>query len=45
MNWKQKLAEWLFKNDVGKTEFVIYCVMAALTAIWILNWIITAIWN
>lgn len=42
---KQKLIDWLERNDISKTEFVIYCVMAVLAAIWVINWIITAIWN
>ena len=40
-SFKQKLAEWLFKNDVGKTEFVIYSIMAALAVIWTVMWIVS----
>ena len=40
-NFKQKLSEWLEKNDVGKAEFYVYCVMAALAVIWTVMWIVS----
>ena len=42
-DFKQKLADWLHRNDIGRIEFYLYCVMAVLAAIWVINWIITAI--
>lgn len=32
---KQKLSDWLHRNDIGRIEFVVYLTMSASAVIWL----------
>jgi hypothetical protein len=39
---KQKLSDFLHRNDIGRIEFVVYLIMSALAVIWLFAWLCSA---
>jgi len=36
---KEKLSDWLHRNDIGRIEFCLYCIMSTLAVIWLFAWL------
>jgi len=36
---KQNLSLWLERNDVGRIEFIVYCIAGVFAAIWLGAWV------